>query len=227
LTTTTQLRSWWSPACTGPFTTVSLHGAGRVTVRSSVVHAVKALNAVLVKHDYRTRAADTGGYNCRKITGGTGWSLHAYGTAIDLNWLSNPYGPTLITDMSWAMVAEIKAIRTNSGQQVWRWGGDYAGNKDAMHFEVVCHPADLATGIRTPKPEPVPEPIPEPEDDDVRRIIKGDQKPEWYLTDGLTKRHIKDRAEAATLAFNRLGEWDDGEAFVWPQAQVDRIKVQQ
>lgn len=152
MTTTTLLRNWWAPACAGPFARVVLHGDGVVTVRSTIVDALKALDACLVKHDYRTRQADTGGYNCRKITGGTGYSLHAYGTAVDINWQSNPYGRTLITDMPPEMVADIKAIRTNSGQQVWRWGGDYAGNKDAMHFEVVCHPADLLTGIRRTTP---------------------------------------------------------------------------
>lgn len=158
MTTTTQLRSWWAPACEGPFSTVSLHGTGRVTVRSSVVPAVVALNSRLKAHNYQTRRADTGGYNCRKITGGTGYSLHAYGTAIDINWQSNPYGPRLVTDMPAAMIADIKAIRTRNGKQVWRWGGNYSGNKDAMHFEVCCSPADLGTGIAAPTAPP-------PEDD--------------------------------------------------------------
>lgn len=149
MTTTTQLRSWWAPACTGPFARVALFGDGVVSVRASIVSAVHALSACLEAHDYRTRVADTGAYNCRPVTGGTGYSLHAYGTAIDINWQSNPYGPTLVTDMPPAMVADIKKIRTRNGKQVWRWGGDYAGNKDAMHFEVTCHPSDLATGIDT------------------------------------------------------------------------------
>ena len=86
--------------------------------------------------------------NCRAITGGRAYSLHAYGIAIDINWQSNPYGPVLVTDMDPAMVAAILSIRTNGGAQVWRWGGSYRGNKDGMHFEVVCTPAELATGIR-------------------------------------------------------------------------------
>jgi hypothetical protein len=132
-----------------------LHGEGRVTVRSTVVEAVRALDAALKLHDYRTRRVDTGAYNCRRITNGQGWSLHAYGTAVDLNWQSNPYGPRLITDMPPAMVADIKSVRTRNGKRVWRWGGDYSGNKDAMHFEIVCHPNDLATGI---DPNTIPNP---------------------------------------------------------------------
>jgi hypothetical protein len=49
------------------------------------------------------------------------------------------------------MIDDIKAIRTGNGKQVWRWGGDYRGNKDAMHFENIVSPADLATGIIIPR----------------------------------------------------------------------------
>lgn len=161
---TSQLRQEWAPPCTGPFARVHLHGAGVVSVRPSIVDAVLALNAVLVRYDYRTRAVDTGAYNCRRITGGTGYSLHAYGIALDINWQSNPYGRTLVTDMPRAMVADIKAIRTKSGHQVWRWGGDYATNKDAMHFEIVCTQAQLATGIAGSTPTPTPNP---PTEDDM------------------------------------------------------------
>jgi len=170
LTTTTLLRSWWAPACTGPFTKVALHGDGAVTVRSSVVDAVHALNRCLEVHGYRTRAADTGGYNCRRITGGTGYSLHAYGTAIDINWQTNPYGPRLVTDMPREMITAIKGIRTVTGRQVWRWGGDYAGNKDAMHFEIIVSPGDLATGVITPT-VPTPVPAPTPDDLEVEKMI--------------------------------------------------------
>ena len=150
MTTTQQIRDWWAPPCQGPFVRVDLYGEGAVSVRPEVVAAVAALGARLKAHQYRTRKADTGAYNCRPITGGTKYSLHAYGVALDLNWQSNPYGPSLVTDMPAAMVADIKAIRTRNGKQVWRWGGNYAGNKDAMHFEVCCSPADLATGIAAP-----------------------------------------------------------------------------
>lgn len=146
---TSQLRAAWAPGCKAK--------------GSAFIAAYRALDAVLKRHGYAPRAADTGAYNCRAITGGTGLSLHAFGPgdrftfwngltiatalAVDINWRSNPYGPTLVTDMPRAMTNEIKAIRTVNGKQVWGWGGDYRTNKDAMHFEIVCRPADLATGI--------------------------------------------------------------------------------
>lgn len=86
--------------------------------------------------------------NCRKISGSALYSLHAYGIALDINWNTNPYSSRLKTDMPIGMVNEILAIRTNNGQQVWRWGGNFSSYKDAMHFEVACSPRDIATGIR-------------------------------------------------------------------------------
>jgi len=174
-----------------PLTKVSLYGEGQVTVHSAILKAVAALNACLERHRYRTRKADTGAYNCRKITGGTGYSLHAYGIAIDINWQSNPYGSRLITDMPAAMVADIKAIRTNNGKQVWRWGGDYTGNKDAMHFEIICHPLDLTTGIKGPV-QPAPK-----EDDDMPAAIvhfKKDGKTHVYSVSGVYASWLKDKA---------------------------------
>lgn len=146
---TAELRILWAPACTPPFARYTLHGGGVVTVDVLVVDALKALNAVLIDWDYRTRRADTGAYNCRQITGGTNYSLHAYGIAVDLNWNTNPYGRTLVTDMPIGMIEAIEGIRTAGGVQVWRWGGRYSNNKDAMHFEVVASPAELARGIQS------------------------------------------------------------------------------
>lgn len=165
------LRAVWGPACRGLMISIPLHGSGVVQVRSSVYEAVQALNSQLIRWNYRTRRADTGGFNCRPTVGGSGWSLHAYGIAIDINWLTNPYSRRLITDMPRAMVEAICAIRTNNGKQVWNWGGYWSGNKDAMHYEVVCSPRDLATGInwatvgaaKPPTKPPVNPGSPEPE----------------------------------------------------------------
>ena len=155
---TAELRILWAPACTAPFARLNLYGEGVVTVDVLIVDAVKALNAVLIDWDYRTRRADTGAYNCRQITGGTNYSLHAYGIAVDLNWNTNPYGRTLGTDMAIGMIEAIEGIRTAGGVQVWRWGGRYSNNKDAMHFEVVASPAELVRGIRSTTTTPTPQP---------------------------------------------------------------------
>lgn len=170
---TAELRRLWAPGCTGPWARLSLHGEGAVTVDPLIVEAVRGLDACLRAWNYETRRADTGAYNCRGITRPDGsrdpdrLSLHAFGICLDLNWTTNPYGPTLRTDMPMAMVRAIEGIRTRGGHVVWRWGGRYAVNKDAMHYEIVASPAELALGIDpatlpggsagpTPTPTPTP-----------------------------------------------------------------------
>ena len=158
--TTAQLRKAWAPA--------------KKNRGATFIPAYKALDDVLRRWHFDGGIGDTGAYNPRPITGGTDWSLHAFGPgdrftfwfgptittalAVDIDWQNNPYGPRLVTNMPRGMVDEIKAIRTNNGKQVWGWGGDYKKNKDAMHFEIVCTPADLATGIRSRAPGPAPAP---------------------------------------------------------------------
>lgn len=160
---TQTLRNWWAPPCKGPWANVALYGAGAVSVRPALVAAVRAMSSCLAAHHYATRAADTGAFNCRQITGGTSYSLHAYGIAVDLNWSTNPYGARLVTDMPPSMVEAIKSVRTNNGKQVWEWGGNFSGNKDGMHFQAACAPGDIGTGINpwtvpgmVKKPAPIP-----------------------------------------------------------------------
>ena len=96
--------------------------------------------------DYRSIEADnTSAFNCRRATGSTHWSEHAYGHAIDLNPLENPYvengrtshpGSVAYLDrtrlrlgmVTHAVVAAFRALG-------WGWGGDWAGTvKDYQHF---------------------------------------------------------------------------------------------
>jgi hypothetical protein len=229
--TQSQIRSYWSPRCTGPFALVALYGAGRVYVRTPIVEAVKALNTVLKSYGYVTRAADTGAYNCRMNTSGTAWSIHAYAIALDINWQSNPYSSTLRTDMlrygDGRMPHKICAIRTNNGKQVWNWGGFWSGNKDAMHYEIVCTPADIRTGINwtTVKGYVAPAPEPVQEDDEMQHIIRGNADTRWYVTDGIWKRYISSKDDAAVLAYTGIAKWNNGGPFVWPQASVDALKT--
>lgn len=156
---TAQLRALHGPVCGGGMVTIAFGTAGaRVTVRPYTVGVWRAVEAIMVRYGYLIRQVDTGAYNCRRITGGTGYSLHAYLIAVDVNWTTNPYGSRLVTDMPPAMIAEIKALRTRGGHPVLRWGGDYSSVKDAMHFEVVASPAELALGLTV-------QPAPSEEDD--------------------------------------------------------------
>lgn len=71
---------------------------------------------------------DVGGYNFRNKRGGSGLSQHAYGNAVDVNASTNPFMPSLKTDLP-PNISEI-ATKYNLA-----WGGDWQGKKDPMHFE--------------------------------------------------------------------------------------------
>lgn len=92
---------------------------------------------------------NTSAFNCRGIPGSTSWSYHAYGRAIDLNPLLNPYIP------SSGAVEPANAgpygdrSRTDPGilhagdpavlafiDRGWAWGGNWRTPKDYQHFEL-------------------------------------------------------------------------------------------
>jgi hypothetical protein len=68
-----------------------------------------------------------GCYNFRNVRGASHLSMHSYGAAIDFDAAHNPLGAT-----TGRMPPEVVAIFKAEG---WRWGGDYSGRKDWMHFE--------------------------------------------------------------------------------------------
>lgn len=174
---TSELRAAWDPACRRARATLVLHSGARIHVADVAVEAFRALDAVMQAHGYAPRQGDTGAFNCRRITGGTGYSLHAFGIAADVNWNSNPYRADgrLVTDMPTAMVEACKAIRTVEGHAVFRWGGDYRSVKDAMHWEVVVSPEELRRGIDWSSVQAAP---PDPDDPATWAVLQaGDRGP--------------------------------------------------
>lgn len=155
LRSTSELRTLWGPPCKGTYVSRTLVPGVKVQVDERAAEAVAALGMAIQANKYHVRQGDTGAFNCRKITGGTGHSLHSFGIAVDVNWNSNPFRKDkLVTDMPKAMIADVCRILTKQGKRVWRWGGDWDGNPatphsnyDAMHFEVVASPAELTAGI--------------------------------------------------------------------------------
>lgn len=144
----------WGTACQPDLVAMALYAGGPCFQCDRRVRpAMTQLGAVFVKHGYVIRTA--GCYNCRRITGGTSPSSHSWGTSLDVNEDTNPYRTDkLVTDMSRAMIADVYAIETADGVQVFRWGGDWDGrpetpnsNYDAMHFEVIATPEELAAGF--------------------------------------------------------------------------------
>jgi poly-gamma-glutamate synthesis protein (capsule biosynthesis protein) len=101
--------------------------------------------------DDRSMAADnTSGYNCRRVAGQDGWSDHAYGRAVDINPVENPYltGTRILppagreyssVDRSAEARPIAGAIRRNDvvvrafARIGWTWGGEWS-NPDYQHF---------------------------------------------------------------------------------------------
>jgi hypothetical protein len=100
--------------------------------------------------DHRSMNADnTSAFNCRFVAGTTRWSEHAYGRAIDINPIENPY----VTPSGHVSPPAGEAFTDRSrhakgmihhGDRAWhafrdvgwKWGGDWSGAKDYQHFSV-------------------------------------------------------------------------------------------
>jgi len=101
--------------------------------------------------DLSMAANNTSGYNCRRVAGSAAWSAHAYGAAIDVNPVQNPYvtgdsvsprkGSRFATvDRSAVGRAPAGVIRTDDvvvrafTDVGWEWGGHWATSQDYQHF---------------------------------------------------------------------------------------------
>jgi hypothetical protein len=99
--------------------------------------------------DHRSMDADnTSAFNCRFVAGSPGvWSEHAYGRAIDVNPIENPYvtGSGHVSPPAGAPFAQrsrhAKGVIHRGGAVVaafaaigWEWGGDWSWPKDYQHF---------------------------------------------------------------------------------------------
>lgn len=78
----------------------------------------------------------TWGYAFRTIRGyTTTLSNHASGTAIDINAPKHGLG-----EVGTVRADKVAAMRAKAAELGLRWGGDYRGRKDEMHFEVIAPP---------------------------------------------------------------------------------------
>jgi hypothetical protein len=98
-------------------------------------------------------ADDTSGFNCRNAVaaGPAHWSMHAYGEAIDVNDVENPYiYGTAVTPPAGAAYLNRGDVRPGmalaGGVLVqsftaigWGWGGNWTGAIDYQHFSVNGH----------------------------------------------------------------------------------------
>ncbi|HWB72654.1 MAG TPA: M15 family metallopeptidase [Egibacteraceae bacterium] len=167
-------RSTWSPACPVPleslrYLTVTFWGFDqRPHTGELLVHASVAQDVVVVfrrLHEARfpieemrvvaaaeLDAPPTGDGNnttsfvCRPTVGGSSWSQHAYGLAVDVNPFHNPYvkGDLVVpelasvyADRGWrrpGMILSDGDVTSAFAAVGWGWGGAWRSTSDWMHF---------------------------------------------------------------------------------------------
>jgi hypothetical protein len=97
--------------------------------------------------DDRSMAADnTSGFNCRRVYPGGPWSAHAFGLAIDINPVENPYitsgGVSPPAGAGFVDRSQYRKGMIHAGDAVvrafaavgWTWGGAWRYPKDYQHF---------------------------------------------------------------------------------------------
>lgn len=121
---------------------VAVERAGvTVYVRREIAQlAATLLDATERRHGYDIKRGQSWGFACRPIRGSRTPSNHSWGLAIDINATTNPMGSTFHSDIPPAVV------------RMWwdcgfYWGGWYRQRPDAMHFEYVRKPGDVAADL--------------------------------------------------------------------------------
>jgi uncharacterized protein YukE len=109
---------------------VLMHVLGQVNSRVEGVE----LNGPAGEHD-------DWGYADRNVRGAQSISNHASATAVDINATRHVLGA-----QGTFTPAQTQEIRTILGEvdNVVRWGGDYTGRRDEMHFEIIGSQAEVA-----------------------------------------------------------------------------------
>ena len=113
------------------------------------IRRVEPIDAYNGSDEASTEADNTSGFNCRYAVadGPPRWSRHAYGKAIDVNPVENPYlqGGKVQPPAGQPFVARAPyrpGMAVTGGALVkafasagWSWGGRWSGTPDYQHFE--------------------------------------------------------------------------------------------
>jgi hypothetical protein len=117
-----------------------LYRAGFPIRRVRLVDRFGADDRESMRHD------NTSAFNCRYVAGTTTWSQHAYGRAVDINPVENPYvdgthvsprrGRRYLdrTDVRRGMIVRGDVVVRAFRRIGWGWGGRWTPAKDYQHF---------------------------------------------------------------------------------------------
>ena len=110
------------------------------------IRRLRKVDAYRGSDDASMAADNTSGFNCRFVSGTRRWSEHAYGEAIDVNPVENPYlqggrvrppAGRRYLDRSRARpgMAVDGGVLVRAFESVgWKWGGRWSGSRDYQHF---------------------------------------------------------------------------------------------
>lgn len=135
MATSASSRGWGAP-CSGTIVTIVRKDGLRLPVRKDIAELVALLCDETERLGYDIKPGQTWGYACRKIRGSVNWSNHAWALAVDINSSENPMGPR---NGRIRRFPKVIAVWKKYG---FRWGGDYSGRADDMHFEFLGTPDD-------------------------------------------------------------------------------------
>lgn len=121
--------------------------------KSYPIYKMKLINEYKGNDWLSIEKNNTSAFNCRKVEGSSKWSNHAYGKAIDINPIQNPYiskngNISHKESLKYKQrvhkenTYEDKAVLLKNDEIVkifksygWKWGGDWKSIKDYQHFE--------------------------------------------------------------------------------------------
>jgi hypothetical protein len=111
------------------------------------IHRMHLIDRYGGSDEHSMRHDNTSAFNCRKVEGSSSWSEHAYGRAIDINPIENPFVGSdgtvdppegrPYTDRSQdapGLIHTGGGTVTAFGEEGWGWGGYWSSDKDYQHF---------------------------------------------------------------------------------------------
>lgn len=126
-----RLYTWVIPAYSGHFVLRLRNGSAGFLLAYLALWFAEKIEPVAGK------VLDDWGHAVRPIRNGVEASNHASATAEDLNAMSHPLG--MVRTGIFRRRTKVDALHDKLRKMhgVIRWGGDYHGRKDEMHFEIV------------------------------------------------------------------------------------------
>ncbi len=118
----------------------------RLYIARFPIRRMRLMSAYRGSDDASMAADNTSAFNCRFVKGTRRWSMHAYGEAIDVNTIENPYvqGSRVLppsgrryldrSNSRPGMAVEGGVLVRAFDAVGWHWGGRWAASKDYQHF---------------------------------------------------------------------------------------------